>query len=264
MKEALPWFPCNPTKLLGALAGMKPTEGYVYVVMLLRIYECNGPCPDTLDAIVKRTGYNRRIVSDAIDRLFRAGRLKREPEGIVNPVAEKVLADTIALRQERVRSGQKGAAARWQKPQQNQKNGHGTANAEPMANDGYLHLQKQVQKEEEDSLFPRGNSAPEVPVVDVRAELFGRGLQAFVRMSGKPIDTARRMLGRWLRDEHDDALAVLRVIEDAERNRVADPIPWIIGALKQRGQNAANRQGGETSKLGYGAIAARIRASRSG
>jgi hypothetical protein len=151
-QKRLPWFPCEPAKLLGALAEMKPPEGYVYTVILLRIYERGGPIPDTLDALATRTKFNRRIVADAIDKLFKSGRLYRaECGGIMNPVADRTLAGANAFREKRKRAGEKGASRRWEKTEQKQRNGHGKAIGLPMANDGYLHLHKQEQKKDREN-----------------------------------------------------------------------------------------------------------------
>lgn len=152
--DRLPWFPCYPTKLLGALAGMKPTEGYVYVIILLRIYESGGPCRDSLDALATRTHYNKRVVSEALDALFKAGRLRRETDGIHNPIAAGILADRKAFRAERVQAGRKGAERRWEKDKGKQTNGYGKAIRQPMAKDGDLHLDLEGDLEEKKDSFP--------------------------------------------------------------------------------------------------------------
>ena len=118
--ERLPWFKCYPTKLLGALAAMKPMEGYVYWIVCLRIYEVGGPCADTLDALTRRCGTTKRRVSDALDSLFKAGKLERKPEGISNPFAERVLDDSRTLSQKRSNATAGAVEQRAEIPQQNQ------------------------------------------------------------------------------------------------------------------------------------------------
>ena len=131
--ERLPWFPCDASKLLGALAAMRPDQKLVYMIALLRIYEVAGPCTDTLEALVLRTGLNRRRVSDALDALFKSGKLVRQGGGFMNPVAERILAERIASRQERKRAGQMGAFERAKKTDKNQTSGGTIAKAEPVA-----------------------------------------------------------------------------------------------------------------------------------
>lgn len=167
----LPWFPCYPTKLLAALAQMPPAEQLVYLVMLLRIYEGGGFCPDTIDAIARRVGHNKRIVSNALNNLFEAGRLRREADGIHNPVADCVIAETRARREGRIESGRKGGVATAKKLFRNQTQPPSNAKVLLPAKSSYLHLQL------EESLFPNGNKASAISKNgnSAEADLFRRG-----------------------------------------------------------------------------------------
>lgn len=245
MAERLPWVPYYPAKLLGALAGMTTDQQLIYQVVLLRIYETWGPCPDTLEALARRCGMNRRRATDALDALFRAGKLHRQGSGIMNPFAVGVMAEAEAFRESRQSAGQKGAARRWQKDKEKQKTPDGTANARAMANDSHLHLQ-------EESLFPEvGNNgavAPPDPVyADSKHELWGEGVPILVQLGLKD-KAARAMIGRWLRDTGDDALTVLAAIQRARENRVVEAIPWITRAIAVSRKGAGNdRQDRSTS-----------------
>lgn len=75
-----------------------------------------------------------------------------------------------------------------------------------------------------------------IVLADPRADLFGRGLRLLAGLTGKPEGKLRGLLGKWLKETNDDAVRVLRVIEDAGRNRVADAVSWIEAALKQQAQ----------------------------
>lgn len=112
-EDVLPWFPCEQGKLLGALAAMKPHVGYTYWIVCLRIYDVGGPVADSLDAIARRTGYNKRVVSDALDTLFRSGKLVREGDSIMNPYAREILDDMAQRRTIAVASGHRGASGKW-------------------------------------------------------------------------------------------------------------------------------------------------------
>ena len=76
--------------------------------------------------------------------------------------------------------------------------------------------------------------------IDARTTLFRDGLARLERLTGKPPPQCRALLGRWLRDCQDDCVALTRVLEDAEVNRVADPVAWITRALKPK--TAAGRR----------------------
>lgn len=123
--KRLPWFACYPAKLLGALAGMKPDVGYVYVITLLRIYEVAGPCADSTDVIARRTGMTVRRVDAALAWLFEKHKLVLTDAGIINPLAEEILSDRNQVQNGRIRAGKAGAATRWEKDKEKQRNTDG-------------------------------------------------------------------------------------------------------------------------------------------
>jgi hypothetical protein len=95
------------------------------------------------------------------------------------------------------------------------------------------------QKPESNSELRSGADAPR----DFRAELFSEGLKKLAAITGKTPDSSRSLVGKWLKSVNDEAIHVLGAIEDAERNRVADPVAWINRALQPRmNQNANGRR----------------------
>lgn len=87
------WFACYPTKWLGAIAAMQPMEALIYMVVCFRIYEVDGPCPDDVEALARRTGLDNRVVTKSLARLFKSKKLIECDGGIMNPFAEKILAE---------------------------------------------------------------------------------------------------------------------------------------------------------------------------
>jgi len=77
---------------------------------------------------------------------------------------------------------------------------------------------------------------------DIRSELFGRGLKSLAGITGKTPDSCRSLVGKWLKSVHDEAIHVLGAIDDAERNRVADPVAWINRALQPHGANGHGKR----------------------
>jgi hypothetical protein len=71
--------------------------------------------------------------------------------------------------------------------------------------------------------------------VDPRKRLFDEGLAKLAAMTGKGPDACRSFVGKCLSAAQDDAVTVLGLIEDAERNRVANPSAWIAARLKPTG-----------------------------
>jgi hypothetical protein len=79
--------------------------------------------------------------------------------------------------------------------------------------------------------------APTLRVADPRTKLFSESLRTLASITGKTPDSCRSLVGRWLKIVNDEAIHVIAAIEDAERNRIADPVAWINQSLKPRGSN---------------------------
>lgn len=77
---------------------------------------------------------------------------------------------------------------------------------------------------------------------DPRTLLFRDGVPTLSRLTGKTERACRTFIGLCLKEADDDAVIVLRIIEDAERNRVSDPSAWISGCLKGRRKNGPSRE----------------------
>jgi hypothetical protein len=67
---------------------------------------------------------------------------------------------------------------------------------------------------------------------DPRTRLFREGLATLAKLTGKGPDACRSFVGKCLQAAGDDAVTVLGLIEDAERNQVVDPSAWIRSRLK--------------------------------
>lgn len=88
-----------------------------------------------------------------------------------------------------------------------------------------------THKQKEDSeAKASGADAPDDP----RKRLFNEGLPKLRAMTGKGPDACRSFVGKCLKAAGDDALVVLGLIEDAERNQVIDPSGWIVARLKAK------------------------------
>jgi hypothetical protein len=69
---------------------------------------------------------------------------------------------------------------------------------------------------------------------DIRTKLFNESLKTLARITGKTPDSCRGQVGKWLKAVNDEAIHVVAAIEDAERNRIADPVAWITRVLQPR------------------------------
>ena len=84
-------------------------------------------------------------------------------------------------------------------------------------------------------------SGAEAPI-DHRKRLFDEGLKKLAAMTGKGPDACRSFVGKCLKAAGDDAVTVLGLIEDAERNQVVDPSAWIAIRLKPQQGNPNGRR----------------------
>ena len=74
----------------------------------------------------------------------------------------------------------------------------------------------------------------EAEAPDARAELWRAGLPILSRLTGKPPNGCRSLIGRWLRDLKDDCAALLLILREAEAARPAEPVAWITAAIAAR------------------------------
>lgn len=254
MNEKLEWFPCEPTPLLATLAGMPAPKQLVYVVMLLRIYESGGVCRDTIAAIAMRTRQNKRVVSEALNELFQEGRLLRDGDGIANPKATVVIADSLALLKKRKSAGAEGGKRAAEKRKENQPREASTPNDLLQQSHRHLHLQEQ------DSLFPEGNRAPEDvgkismkdPPLDPEADYYRRGREVLGVSAGGMLTQLIRAKGGNL------SLARAAIEQAATRGDAKQYVGAMVRGFKG-GDNATDRANG---RGGFARIAATVRRAR--
>jgi len=264
--ERLDWFPCKPGPLLGALAGMSAPEQQVYLIVLLRIYENGGACPDTLSALSLRTRLNKRVLSEVLDSLFRAERLYRGEGGIRNPKADKVIADSMALREKRKTAAAGAANSRWEKSKQSQESYSAKRKAGAMRFDAQLQLQ--------DSLFPEGKRAQEPEKCDVNGSAPSHSESA--AMKDPPLDpeadfyrrgrevlgaSAGGMLTQLLRAKGGNVALARAAIEQAStRGDAKQYVGAMVRGVNGGGANGTDRNN-RGPRLGAAGIAARLRKS---
>lgn len=232
MTKRLPWFPCYPTNLLGALSSLPADEQLIYVVILLRIYEAGGPCPDPVDALARRTHISVKRASFAVDALLKAGKITRMEGGLMNPVADRTLLASTArsakLSQSGFAGGKKSAENRKQKQE-----------PPPIEAQGRL---KHTEKESKTPIVPRGTMATRFgmpdPPLDPEADLFRRGKQVLGTNTGGLIKNLLAAKGG------NVALARAAIEQASQRGDARE----YIGAMV-RGRGVAQRSRGGAAAL---------------
>lgn len=140
----LPWFKCEPTALLGALVEMDASEGYLYTIILLRIYETGGPIQDDRRALSNRSKIRIDLVNRALNSLAEKGKITVENGKIDCEYTKKRLVEREHVQGLRKIAGQISASIRWQKAQVNQPNG--STRAQHM-NNTPIHIKKDIIRE---------------------------------------------------------------------------------------------------------------------
>jgi hypothetical protein len=85
---------------------------------------------------------------------------------------------------------------------------------------------------------------------DPKAVLFREGLTWLAGSTGKPATSMRSSLGQMLKLARDDAGAVLALLRDARREKRAEPVAWIMGALRARNGGGVGAAGRTALQLG--------------
>jgi len=91
---------------------------------------------------------------------------------------------------------------------------------------------EQITETETEKKDPAASAAGADAPIDHRKRLFDEGLPKLARMTGKGPDACRSFVGKCLKAASDDAVTVLGLIEEAERNQAVDPSAWIAARLK--------------------------------
>lgn len=149
MSERLPWFKCYPSKLLGALSGMEPSDGYLYTTILLRIYETGGPIRDDVRSLARRTGLREKLVANGLQFLGRNGLILILDDGRIDSQT------TYENLQERKKvlitarnAGNESAKKRAEINKENQQN---EATAVDLPLNGRSTIKKKIEKKIEDT-----------------------------------------------------------------------------------------------------------------
>ena len=227
--ERLPWVPYYPAMLLGALAGMTSDQQLVYQTVLLRIYDVCGPCPDGPDALARRCRINKRRVLEALDALFKAGKLYREGDAVMNPFAAKLLADREAIRRDRQRAGSEGGKRRAENLKTNQSRPPSNGQAKPSDLDSDLEVEEEPKIP---GLAEEANPAP--TRADLERDLFRRGKQVLGKSAGGMIQSL-------LKSREFDVALARAVIETAATKQ--DAREYVAGAIKNGGDRGKNWSG---------------------
>ena len=190
-------------------------------MLLLMHHWSTGELPtddDQLSAIARLSPAEWRKAKPILIKFF--------DEGWHHGRVEEDLAAAKASYEKRAKAGEKGGKAQ---AKSKQCSSNATAGPEQP-----LTLNQAKKDSDADA------SGAEAPI-DHRKRLFNEGLAKLAAMTGKGPDACRSFVGKCLKAASDDAIVVLGLIEDAERNQTVDPTAWIAARLKPR-ENSNGRR----------------------
>lgn len=189
--------------------------GHGAYFLLCMHYWATGGLPNDdkqLAAIARMTDREWRDHKETIKPLFK----------LPGEWKHKRIEEELALAQtkynKRVSAGSKGGKAKASAKQK-------LSNATP--DDQALGYQPITDNPKEDSEA----NASDASASDPRTRLFDDGLKTLAKITGRTPDSCRSLVGKWLKAVNDEAIHVLAAIDDAARNRVADPTAWITKTL---------------------------------
>jgi uncharacterized protein YdaU (DUF1376 family) len=108
-----PWFKCYPSDFLNGVAELSPHEGFVYTIVIMRIYDEGGPIPDDPEKIARRCNMRLHKCKEAIDFLCAGddAKLIRQDGYLSNTRAQTEITNSSLKRHQNARSANK----RWEK-----------------------------------------------------------------------------------------------------------------------------------------------------
>ena len=207
-----PWMPLYVADYLRDTRQLTPAEHGAYLLLIMEYWTaCGLPDDDgKLARIVGMSSSEWRKAKPTVQAFF--------TEGWKHGRIDVEIAKAEAKHERRSEAGKRGGIA---KANAKQNPSNATSNAQASSS--------QPQSEREDSeAKASGADAP----IDHRKRLFDEGLKKLATMTGKGPDACRSFVGKCLKASGDDAITVLGLIEDAERNQAVDPSAWIASRLK--------------------------------
>ena len=132
-----------------------------------------------------------------------------------------------------------------------------------LASDWRQDDQPKAEESREDKRREEGRAALRADAIaspDIRTVLFNKGLKTLEKITGKTPDSCRSLVGKWLKLVNDEAIHVIGFIEDAERNRIANPVAWISKSLQNHQNNGGNFNGKRTVHAAAADLLDRVRA----
>ena len=107
--QSIPWFPLYPRDLLVGLSEMTANAQHIFLLILVMIYENNGPIPLQVERLARRARRTDQETADAVEELRRTGKIAISEENMISNARADI---EIAIRREKwLEKSEKGKAA---------------------------------------------------------------------------------------------------------------------------------------------------------
>jgi len=113
---SLPYFPLYPAAFMGGVRGMTPQEVGVYIMLLCRMYEENGPIEYHVLRLSTYCGMREKTFQMVTEKLVALGKLSLSDGMLFNDKAASVISD----RSDKLKNNSKAGKRSAEKRQQNQ------------------------------------------------------------------------------------------------------------------------------------------------
>lgn len=221
-----PWMPLFVADYLKDTRGLTTTQHGAYLLLIIE-YWIKGALPNDDKQLARITGMSAlewKKTKPVIQAFFRDGwKHKRLDQEIAK------FSDKQTKRQD---AGKRGGIARA--------NGQAKAKQTAKQKPADAQASSSDSRKKDSDANASGADAP----TDHRKRLFSEGLEKLAQITGKGPDACRAFVGKCLKAANDDAVVVLGLIEDAERNQIVNPSAWIAAHLKSKDVSNAKAQGG--------------------
>lgn len=220
-----PWLPLFVADYLKDTRGLTTTQHGAYLLLIIE-YWIKGALPNDdkqLARIACMSALEWKKAKPVLQAFFRDGWKHKRLDQEIAKFSDK--------QTKRQNAGKRGGIAR----------ANGQAKAKQTLSKTQASSSDFIKKEKKDSdANASGADAP----IDYRKRLFNEGLEKLAKITGKGPDACRAFVGKCLKAANDDAVVVLGLIEDAERNQIVNPSAWIAAHLKSKDVSNAKAQGG--------------------
>lgn len=210
-KPRIPYFDFYPTDFMNGVRGLTPNEVGIYIMILCRIYEENGPVEYHPARLSTYCGARENTFVKVFARLVDLGKFSMTDGMVMNNRAER----EIASRETRLKINSRAGKISAEKRQQKQ----------CMEPTNVQHAFNHTDTDKKDSVA----KATGGDAADFAKIVFDRGV-AFLCKHGHREQHARSLIGKWRKDHGDreifDAFAA------ASKEGVTDPAAWIAARLK--------------------------------